>query len=187
MKNQFVRDERPKSENDYSVLKLATRRIVKGCGGLEAASLVTRVGHSELARYYDPEEKLFMPVDVLADLEAIAGAPIVTQTLAQMLGYALVPLAPQEEVDVHLHWPALLAQLGEETATALRQVGSALSETGTLTARSINNYQLAAHLNNLIQAAMRLKASISQREERGTQARRTPPPAHGPLPLRKQS
>lgn len=176
-------DGRPRSESDYTALKLAARRIVKGCGGLEASSMVTRVGHSELARYYDPEERLFMPVDVVADLEAIAGHPTVTQTLAQMLGFKLVPLLPQEELETHLQWPTLLARLGEETACPLREIGAALAEHGTLSARAIEDYQLSTHLTNLIQVATQLKISIAHWEG----AADTAATEEGSLPLRKQS
>ncbi len=169
--NQSLQIARPRSESDYTSLKQASKRLIKACGGLEAASMVTRVGHSELARYYDPSEKLFMPIDVVADLEAIAGNALVCQSLAHMLGFALIPVQPQMSVEPSHHWTALLAQLGEETAQALRQIGAALTDHGTLTAQSINNYQLTRHLDNLIQAAMQLKLSIAQRQQRSAQSR----------------
>jgi len=56
----------------------------------------------------------------------------------------------------------------------LRQIGSALSEHGTLTAQSVDHYQLTRHLDNLIQAAMQLKSSIAQRQERALHSRRNP-------------
>lgn len=172
--HQAVPIMRPKSEADYTALKQASKRLIRACGGLEAASMVTRVGHSELARYYDPAEKLFMPIDVAADLETIANNAIVSQNLANMRGFALIPIEPQTVVEPDHHWTALLAQLGEETAATLRQIGAALTDHGTLTAQSINNYQLTRHLDNLVQAAMRLKASIAQRQERSTQSRNNP-------------
>ncbi len=171
MKNPPLRVERPKSEGDYLVLKQTSRSLIKACGGLEAASLVTRVGHSELARYCDLEEKLFMPIDVAADLEAVSGNALVSQSLAHMLGFALVQLSPQGAAQPGRHWTALLAHLGAETAAALRQIAAALAEHGTLTPQSINNYQLTRHLENLIQAAMQLKVLVAQRQERGVQSR----------------
>lgn len=165
---------RPKSEAEYKTLKQASKRLIRACGGLEAASMVTRVGHSELARYYDPAEKLFMPIDVAADLETISVNAIVSQSLATMRGFALIPIKPQCEVEPIHHWTALLAQLGEETAATLRQIGAALADHGTLTAQSINNYQLTRHLDNLVQAAMQLKACIAQRQERGVRSGNNP-------------
>lgn len=172
--SQQVQTDRPKSRGDYAVLKQASKRLVRACGGLEAAALVTRVGHSELARYYDPGEKLFMPIDVAVDLEAIARTPVVTQSLASMMDLVLIPVHPQTNAEPDNHWTVLLAHLGGETAAALRQIGSALSEHGTLTAGSIDNYQLMRHLDNMIQAAMHLKTSIVQRQGRAQQFRAIP-------------
>jgi hypothetical protein len=172
--SQSTSTMRPKSEADYRVLKQASKRLIKACGGLEAASMVTRVGHSELARYYDPSERLFMPIDVAADLESIAGNAVLSQSLANMQGFALIPIEPQGTMGQTHHWTVLLAQLGEETAATMRQIGAALTDHGTFTAQSINNYQLTRHLDNLIQAAMQLKASIAQRQERSTQSRNNP-------------
>lgn len=169
--NEAAQAVRPKSKADYAVLKQASKRLIRACGGLEAASLVTRVGHSELARYYDPEEKLFIPVDVAADLEAISCNPLVTQSLAHMLGFAIIPIEPQTENEPIQHWTALLAHLGEETASTLKQLGAALTDHGTLTAQNVDTFQLTRHLDGLIQAAMRLKASIARRQERGSQSR----------------
>lgn len=170
---QGNQERRPLSQNEYDGLKHASKRLIKACGGLEAASMITRVGHSELARYYALEEKLFMPVDVVSDLEAIADSPVISQTLAQMLGYTLIQLQPADTATPHHHWTSQLAHLGQETAAVLKQIGMALSEHGTLTAHSINHHHLILHLDNLIQAAMQLKAAMAQRQERENQLKRT--------------
>lgn len=159
-------EKRPLSPIEYGGLKQASKRLIKACGGLESASMITRVGHSELARYYAQEERLFMPIDVAADLEAIAGNPAITQALAHMQGYTLVQLQSQETADPNSHWTAQLALLGQETAALLKQIGIALSEHGTLTAHSINHQHLVLHIDNLIQAAMQLKSAMLQRQER---------------------
>ncbi|MSP43399.1 MAG: hypothetical protein EXR08_08560 [Alphaproteobacteria bacterium] len=166
--SQIAPVARPRSEGEYTSLKQASKRLVKASGGLEAAAMVTRVGHSELARYYNLSEKLFMPVDVAADLEAISGNPLVSRCLAHMLGFALIPIKHQLTVEPSHHWTALLANLGEETASVLRQVGAALMDHGTLTPQSINNYQLTRHLDSLIQAAMQLTAAVTHRQDRGS-------------------
>jgi hypothetical protein len=163
---QGNQDRRPLSQIEYGRLKQAAKRLIKACGGLEAASMITRVGHSELARYYTHEERLFMPIDVAADLEAIASNPVITQALAHMQGYALIQLQPQETADPNNHWTTQLALLGQETASLLKQVGVALSEHGTLTAHAINHQHLMMHIDNLIQAAMQLKAAMLHRQER---------------------
>lgn len=93
--NQSTPISRPRSDAEYVSLKQASKRLIKSCGGLEAAAMVTRVGHSELARYYDPSERLFMPIDVAADLEAISRNPLVSRCLADMLGFSLIPIEYQ--------------------------------------------------------------------------------------------
>jgi hypothetical protein len=164
--NQSAPITRPRTDGEYVSLKQASKRLIKSCGGLEAAAMVTRVGHSELARYYDPSEKLFMPIDVAADLEAISRNPLISRCLANMLGYSLIPIEHHSSPEPAHHWTALLANLGEETASILRQIGAALVDHGTLTAPSINNYQLTRNLDSLIQVALQLKATIAHRQER---------------------
>lgn len=157
---------------DYAILKQASKRLVKACGGLESTALITRVGHSELARYYDPSEKLFMPIDIVADLETDCKNPLITRALAQLMGYELVtPPAEVSDTEMLHHWPVLLANLGQETAATLAQISAALSINGTLTADTIKSHTLTAHLNGLIQAALQLKAIINHRQQRSAQFR----------------
>lgn len=78
---------------DILALKTAFRALVDGCGGLEAAALVTRVGRSVLSDYSHPQKPdCLPPVDVVADLEAVAGAPLVTAVQARLARHVLVPL-----------------------------------------------------------------------------------------------
>ena len=78
-------------ERDYLALKAATRAIVKRCGGQEAAAENTRVSHQALSRYGALEDSPnFAPIDVIADLEAEIGEPIVTRELASLLGLKLI-------------------------------------------------------------------------------------------------
>lgn len=169
---------RPWTDREYHLLKQATKTAIKSCGGLESASLITRVGHSELARYYDPAEKLFMPIDVAADLERDTGIPVVTRTLANLLEYELVTAPPLEYCpDEHQHWSALIAILGKETAAALESIANALAQYGTLSSDAINEYRLTKHINEVIQAGIQLKSAMAQRErhaDRYRKARRTP-------------
>lgn len=163
---------RVRSKTDYAALKLASKHLVKACGGVESAALITRVGHSELARYYDPAEKLFMPVDIAADLETDCGNPLLSRALANLSGYELVAPPPQaSEAEKLHHWSVLLANLGQETAAALAQIAAALSEHGTLSAQTISNHRLTEHLGNLIQAAVQLRAMMTGRKERSAACR----------------
>ena len=73
----------------YRRLKLGTRQLNGACDGLEAAA-VTRVSHaalSDCASENRPDR--YAAIDVIADLEAVAGTPIVTRVLAALAGYEL--------------------------------------------------------------------------------------------------
>lgn len=81
--------------NDYAGLKAATRRLLAEAGGPVDAARATRVDHQGLSRYgnsgADHDER-FIPADVIADIEAECGQPIVTRKLAELSGYLLVPV-----------------------------------------------------------------------------------------------
>lgn len=89
---------RQMSPEDYLALKTAFRLLVQRVGGLVAAETVTRVRVSHLADYYHPQKPdSFPPADVVADLEAVAGQPLVTATLARLSGHHLVAWDPPAE------------------------------------------------------------------------------------------
>ena len=80
--------------NDYAALKASTRDLVRRCGGATAASRTTRVAQQVLSRYGDTSEEnadRFAGIDVVADLEAECGEPIITRELALLAGYDLAP------------------------------------------------------------------------------------------------
>lgn len=79
---------------DYLAVRAATRQLVKLCGGGNRAAAITRVGQQELSRYGNPhdDKTVFMPADVVADLEAECGEPVLTKTLAELSGHVLVPV-----------------------------------------------------------------------------------------------
>ncbi|MFP9138721.1 phage regulatory CII family protein [Devosia sp. XGJD_8] len=78
-------------ESDYFKLRAATRRLVKFAGNGSQAALITRVSQQRLSEYGQPEAQLFIPIDVVADLEAECG-PVVTTELAALSNYLLVPM-----------------------------------------------------------------------------------------------
>ena len=170
---------RPYSDIEYSRLKQATRQLVKACGGLEAAAAVTRVGHSELSRYYDPREKLHIPADIIADLERDCGRPILTQTLASLIGFELVqlPQTASGQDDCH-HWSALLALLGEETAALLQNLARGLADHGTLSEDAISDNRLIEHLDNLLETAIQLRHTMLLKQERASRLRALRQPAN---------
>jgi hypothetical protein len=80
---------------DYAGLKAATRQQIATNGGPVEAARSTRVGHQDLSRYgslAEDHDERFIPADVIADLEAECGQPIITRKLAELSGHLLVPV-----------------------------------------------------------------------------------------------
>jgi hypothetical protein len=72
-------------------LKKHTEALVKDVG-IEAACEITGKSKATLGRYYsdhDEHDDRFMPIDVVAELEAKAKFPHVTQALADLCGFTL--------------------------------------------------------------------------------------------------
>ncbi len=72
-------------------LKKHTEALVKEVG-IEAACELTGKSKATLGRYYSDQEEhgdRFMPIDVVAQLEAAAGFPHVTSALADLRGITL--------------------------------------------------------------------------------------------------
>jgi hypothetical protein len=80
---------------DYASLKTATRALIKVIGTETDAAGVTRVAQPQLSKYVStsPDNaEFFVPIDIIADLEAECGQPVVTRKLAELSGHELVPL-----------------------------------------------------------------------------------------------
>jgi hypothetical protein len=77
----------------YLQIKAACRQLVKIVGGIEPAASVTRVGKTALAEYGSPDHPAFMPVDVVADLEAEVGRTPVTDLLRTLASEYAAPAA----------------------------------------------------------------------------------------------
>lgn len=93
-------------------LKSRARLLIERVGGLDAAAACSRVSRSVLSGYQSPHVCQFMPVDVIARLEQVAEAPLVTEELARRAGYALTRSSSTVRGSV----PELLARLGGECA-----------------------------------------------------------------------
>jgi hypothetical protein len=76
----------------YSGLKSATGRLLRSVGGAEAIAPLTRGCAETMRNYQRPQSDSFAPVDVIADAELDAERPFVTEQLARIAGYQLVPL-----------------------------------------------------------------------------------------------
>lgn len=78
----------------YHGLKTACRRLVDAAGGIDPAAASTRVSRATMAQYYSPadrDEAVFMPIDIVVDLERVTGEPLVSRHLARLAGHDLVP------------------------------------------------------------------------------------------------
>jgi hypothetical protein len=112
--------------NDYGFLKTASADLVEASGRGQRAAAKTRVGQQHLSKCCSdaPEfEEVFLPLDVVADLEAACGKPIITAALADLSGHVLVKA------------PEILrngSKLGRLTAEALKEIGDVFSELGNI-------------------------------------------------------
>lgn len=97
-------------------IKAATLRSVRAAGGVEAAAGFVRVGKTQLANYYNPNEtECFVPVDVAMQLDDLAGYPHITEALSA----AATPMMRKSH-DPHVLLAVLLKEAGE--------LGSAVSQ-----------------------------------------------------------
>lgn len=119
-------------QRDYLGLKAAFRRLVVMAGGGNEAAAQTRVAQQGLDRYGSaaPEhEDRFAPVDVIADLEAACGEPVVTRRLAELAGYVLSPL-PATKGSVSL--TRVSAEAMRKVSKVFADLGEALENDGTI-------------------------------------------------------
>ncbi len=139
-----------------AALKTAARVLIQRLGGIDAAATCTRVGRSNLAEYgslHHPDRH--MPVDVVADLEMIAGEPLVTAALARAAGFTLVPLALPAGGDAVLH----LQRVARQSGTVLSSAVAALSD-GTIDADE--REALLAQLDDLRAAVGAAMAALAE-------------------------
>jgi hypothetical protein len=148
----------------YTGLKAATRQLVRLAGGVESAASITRVGFPAVARYGNlAEPDCYMPIDIVADLEADTGEPLVTRALAEATGHVLVPgPAVPAEGDFVGH----VARIAREAGEVMARLGHALAD-GRITAAECRELKLVDEAGDLVVAAARLKRALIALEERG--------------------
>jgi hypothetical protein len=115
---------------DQRAFKALFRALVDRCGKFEAAALCTRVGTSQLHNYTDMHSDQFAPVDVVADLERVAGEPLVTAELARRAGFLLIPLP----ADGQGRLAKDMAQLGREMGEVFAAYAEAMGNDGRMDA-----------------------------------------------------
>lgn len=147
----------------YLALKAAVRRLTKGCGGQEAAAQVTRVDFQRIGRYGRPHEAQHAPVDVIADLEADSGEPMVTRVLADLQGYVLVPKPGARAVPVGIEH---LGQVGREAGDVIAGLSDALAD-GEVTAGECRDLNLRRQVRELMEALATVDLSLERLEAEG--------------------
>lgn len=120
-------NERQLPRSEYLALKAAFRGLVTMAGGPNRAATITRGNASLLSRYGAPQEDMFAPADVVADLEAEVGEPVVTRVLAEMSGQHLVPKC---KAGVSSDFLRHLGAIGKETGDVVSALSVAMADGG---------------------------------------------------------
>lgn len=145
---------------ERQLLKAVAKSLVRAAGGVEAAALATTRSPSQLSAYGHVNAPEFMPVDVIADLEAVthgtAGHPLATRHLARLAEFALVALpdAPDGSTD----WHRSLGALAREVGDIIERVGSALANDGAVSAAEVRDARIVEECDELIAHAIAMRA-----------------------------
>lgn len=148
---------------DYLRLKAATRRTVRAAGGVEVASLSTRVGMQRLSSYQRPHEPDFMPIDVAADLTAESGDLSIVTALAQLLGCVLVRL-PEEPEGEGTPWHRTLADLATRTSEVMRRLSDALTDDGLVDVGESRRSQIRDVVREAVESLVILEDRLARLE-----------------------
>lgn len=141
---------------DYSLLKLSSRDQLKATGNARRAAEHTRVRQPQLDAYANPDRgDEFMPIDVVADLEAASGAPHITRTLAELAGYVLTPLPAAVRAGLPL--PRVTGQALKETADVFSRLGQ-LQEDGVIT--GAESRTLDREIDEAVEKLLTLKLQV---------------------------
>jgi hypothetical protein len=120
MPNHHIKPRRPGS------LKAAVTALIDAAGGLHGSREVTGRSAARLFGYGDDSDENLdrhMPVNLVLRLEAVAGAPIVTQYLAHEAGYALLPCDASEGCT-----PSRVISAAKESAEVFAAAAQALAD-----------------------------------------------------------
>jgi hypothetical protein len=158
----------PHNAPDKQALKNASKRLGQAAGGIEAAANYCRVGKTLLGDYGSPNNETFMPVDVVADLEAVthgtAGWPLVTRMLAAEAGCALVELPKPTAPDAN--WFAQLGKLCSETGDVINRLGEALAD-GNVCGKDVRRLNLVSECDDAIAALVNMRARFEHIDAAG--------------------
>lgn len=105
-------------------LKAATRDLIRRCGGARRAEAITGVSDTHLSRCGDPDSDSVIGLAAVVLLEADAGRPAVTEFMAGLSGFRLVPVdSPSAQPET---MPSAFAEVVAETGDLLETTSAAL-------------------------------------------------------------
>ncbi len=114
---------------DRNALKTAFKQVVVMLGGLEAAASCTRVAKSQLSEYGSVQaDERHAPIDVVLDLERIAGEPLITAALARAQGCLLLPVELVGDNDIARALQLVATDAGRTLADAMRALSGDMGE-----------------------------------------------------------
>lgn len=153
---------RVENDPEKQALKNDCAALVSAAGGVEAAEGYCRANYRRLSEYGRPDNDVFMPVDVVEDLEAVthgkAGYPHVSRRLARRAGFALVAL-PELEFDPAVSLHAALVEHVRDAGEVTTDLCSAL---GVPSLDLKNTRKALADCDDAIDALMRVKAVLER-------------------------
>jgi len=148
----------------YEALKASTRKLVRGAGGQESAASITRLDGPRLSRCGNPSEAMYLPIDVVADLESDCGDPMVTKVLAQATGHLLVPAPKAGKGE---NWVERLGTLSKETGEIVSRICEALADDGEVSAKESREKDLRKEVQDAQEALAGIALALEQVESEG--------------------
>lgn len=112
-------------KRDADALKAASMILVEKAGGVARAAALTSTSHSRLSEAASPwHDNRWLSLIHIADLECVAGEPVITRVLAELSGFVLVPNDATRPQDFHQH----LAHIIIETSDVEKLLATALND-----------------------------------------------------------
>lgn len=133
---------RPTSDAMRIAFKSATRRAVEQAGGCSKVAERTRVSSSLISRYCDIQDSVFIPLDVAADIDALAGEPIIRQAWNEYC--AAFQRQSAEQIQDHV------TDIVTDTGKLLQTVGEGLSDGNFSPRDALNTLKAAAEAKSEI-------------------------------------
>ena len=79
------------TDHERNALKTACRAAVHVCGPAKQITAMSRISESRISVCINRETEDFLPLDVAIEIDRLAGAPLIVEAMARLLGYRLVP------------------------------------------------------------------------------------------------